>query len=337
MIEPISPEDQFWKWFESNSKSLKNLKRSQRSLIERLHSELSKVSEGLTFEIGSNSSYGCDFVVSADGMTERFSSVLRLVGAAPSLPGWRIIAFRQPKGTNFTLEFESHKLSPNELWFTASSNAYVLDLTFYAKGLTSRNRDVMHGAILIALDSALGEFDVETKVGRIDLKPAPRNPLKAGLKAFHELPTVVRQWVPSISSLNVFLCHASEDKPAIRALYKQIVADGYQPWFDEENILPGQDWQREITKAVKRSDVVLVCLSSSSINKTGYVQKEIKEVLDVADLRPEDAIFVIPVRLEDCIVPDRLAKWQWVDLFERNGYRQLMVALRVRASTLRHR
>jgi hypothetical protein len=192
------------------------------------------------------------------------------------------------------------------------------------------------GAILIALDTALGEFDVETKIGRIDLKPAPRNPLKVGLKPFHELPAFVRGWVPPISSLKVFLCHASEDKSIIRALYARLLADGFQPWLDEENLLPGQNWQREITKAVKQSDTVLVCLSSNSIHKTGYVQKEIREVLDVADLQPEDAIFVIPVKLEECGVPGRLEKWQWVNLFENNGYEQLVRALRVRASTLKH-
>lgn len=100
-MTPISPEDEFWKWFESNSNSLKNLKRNHTKIIESLHSELSKVSEGLTFEIGSKEAYGNDFIVSADGIPERFSSVVRLAGAAPSLPGWRIVAFRQPKGTHF--------------------------------------------------------------------------------------------------------------------------------------------------------------------------------------------------------------------------------------------
>jgi len=332
-----TPEDQFWKWFETNSNSLKNLKRNHTRLIERLHSELAKVREGLTFEIGSKESRGRDFVVSADGIPERFSSVVRLVGAAPSLPGWRIVPFRQPKGTNFTLEFGKLKLSPDDLWFNATPNASLLDLTFYAKALTRRNMEIIQGAILIALDTALGEFDVETKVGRIDLKPAPRNPSKVGLKSFHDLPEFVHTWVPSISSLSIFLCHASEDKPRVRALYRHLVADGYKPWLDEQNLLPGQNWRREITRAVKQSDIVLVCLSSNSITKTGYFQREIKEVLDVADLQPEDTIFVIPVRIEDCVVPSRLAEWQWVDLFENNGYEQLVTALRVRASTLRHK
>ncbi|HEV8430155.1 MAG TPA: toll/interleukin-1 receptor domain-containing protein [Pyrinomonadaceae bacterium] len=335
-MKPISPEDKFWKWFESNSNSLKNLKRNHTKIIESLRSELSKVSEGLTFEIGSKESYGHDFIVSADGIAERFSSVIRLVGAAPGLPGWRIVAFRQPKGTHFTLEFGNQKLSPDNLWFTTTPNGYLLDVTFYAKGLTRRNKKKFQGAILIALDTALGEFDVETKIGRIDLKLAPRNPLKVGLKSFHELPTFVREWAPAISRLKIFLCHASEDKPMVHTLYSNLIADGYDPWIDEHSILPGQDWQREIKKAVKQADVVLVCLSSNSINKTGYVQKEIKEVLDAADLQPEDTIFLIPVKLEDCVVPDRLAKWQWVDLFKKNGYEQLTTTLRIRASTLRH-
>jgi hypothetical protein len=233
-----TPEDQFWKWFESNSNSLQNLKRNHTRLIERLHAELSKVGEGLTFEIGSKESHGRDFVVSADGIRERFSSVVRLVGAAPSLPGWRIVAFRQPKGTNFTLEFGKLKISPDDLWFHATPNAFLLDLTFYAKALTRRNREMTQGAILIALDSALGEFDVETKIGRIDLKPAPRNPSKVGLKAFHDLPEFVKTWVPSTYSLRIFLCHASEDKATVRVLYRHLIADGFEPWLDEQNLLP---------------------------------------------------------------------------------------------------
>jgi len=333
----MSPEEQFWKWFESNSDSLMNLKRNHNKIIERLRSELSKVGESLTFEISSIEPHGRDFIISADGMPEYFPTVIRLAGTAPPMPGWRIIAFRQPKGTHFTLEFGGYKLSPDELWFTVKPNAHLLDVTFYVRGLARRNKESAMGATFIALDTALGEFDVETKIGRIDWKPAPRNPLKAGLRVFHELPVVVREWVPPTSSLKIFLCHASEDKSIIRTLYDNLHADGFDPWFDEEHILPGQDWQREITKAVKQSDVVLVCLSSNSIKKTGYVQKEIKEVLDIADLQPEDTIFVIPVRLQECVVPDRLSKWQWVNLFESNGYEQLTRALRLRFSTLKHK
>jgi hypothetical protein len=73
--------------------------------------------------------------------------------------------------------------------------------------------------------------------------------------------------------------------------------------MDEEKLLPGQDWEAEIRKAVRGSHVVLVCISKSSLTKEGYVQKEIRHALDVADEKPDGTIFVIPVRLERCEVP----------------------------------
>jgi hypothetical protein len=142
--------------------------------------------------------------------------------------------------------------------------------------------------------------------------------------------------IPSKSSrpLRVFLCHSSADKPTVRLLYRRLHEDGIDAWLDEENLLPGQDWRREIPKAVRNSDAVIVCLSESSVNKTGYLQKEIKFALDVADEQPEDTIFIIPVKFGKCDVPDRLSQWQWVNLFEKNGYERLMRALKFRAESL---
>ena len=135
-------------------------------------------------------------------------------------------------------------------------------------------------------------------------------------------------------TLRVFLCHASEDKSAVRDLYKRLKSEGLDPWLDEEDLDGGQVWELEIPRAVRATDVVIVCLSQESITKTGYVQKEIKEVLDVADLQPEGTIFVIPARLKPCEVPIRLRKWQYIDLFAEPGYERLLRALRKRAESI---
>ncbi len=97
-------------------------------------------------------------------------------------------------------------------------------------------------------------------------------------------------------------------------------------------MVPGQDWEREIRQAIREADVVAVCLSQSSTTKAGYVQKEIKFALDVADEQPEGTIFAIPVRLEECSVPERLSRLQWVDLFVDSGYARLLRALSARMS-----
>ena len=135
---------------------------------------------------------------------------------------------------------------------------------------------------------------------------------------------------PQDEQLQVFLCHSSGDKEAVRDLYAKLTADGFSPWLDEENILPGQDWNNEIRRAVRASHVVVVCLSASSITKEGYVQKEIKLALDVADVKPSATIFPIPARLDPCEVPERLSGLHWVDLYAPRGYERLVAALRAR-------
>ena len=98
--------------------------------------------------------------------------------------------------------------------------------------------------------------------------------------------------------------------------------------------LPGQDWNLEIARAVKTADCVVVCLSKTSVNKEGYVQKEISFALDAAQEKPEGAIFLIPVRLEHCQPPARLERWHYVDLFEETGFERLLLSLQYRATGL---
>jgi formylglycine-generating enzyme required for sulfatase activity len=134
--------------------------------------------------------------------------------------------------------------------------------------------------------------------------------------------------------LKVFLCHASADKPTVRKLHRYLKQRGIQPWLDEVDLLPGQDWQVEIPKALQASDVILVCLSKNSVDKEGYVQKEITYALDKAMEKPEGTIFIIPAKLEDCDVPNRLSRFHWVDLTHSDGYKRLIQSLDLRAKHL---
>ena len=55
--------------------------------------------------------------------------------------------------------------------------------------------------------------------------------------------------------LKVFLCPAHNDKDAVKALYVRLTKDGVDrsSWLDKEKLLPGQDWELEIRKAVRES------------------------------------------------------------------------------------
>jgi len=134
--------------------------------------------------------------------------------------------------------------------------------------------------------------------------------------------------------LKVFLCHSSGDKPAVRDLYKRLQTDGLAPWLDEEDILPGHEWEREIPKAVRAAEAIIVCLSPDSITKEGYVQKEIGDALNVAEEKPEGTLFIFPLKLEECDIPRRLSRWQAGRLFAERGYERLVQALKIRADAL---
>lgn len=140
--------------------------------------------------------------------------------------------------------------------------------------------------------------------------------------------------------LQVFLCHASSDKPAARALYKRLIVDGIDAWLDEEKLLPGQNWKKEIQKAIRHSNIVVILLSEASVSKSGFVQKEIKLALDFAEEKPEGTIFLIPIRLENCAVPESLSDLHCVDMFydggnlDEGGYSKLAKSLKLQADNI---
>jgi hypothetical protein len=60
----------------------------------------------------------------------------------------------------------------------------------------------------------------------------------------------------------------------------------------------------------------------------GVLPKRNKLALDAADEKPDGAIFIIPAKFEECNVPDRISRFQWVDLYKSEGYDRLIKALR---------
>jgi len=133
----------------------------------------------------------------------------------------------------------------------------------------------------------------------------------------------------------IFLAHASEDKPLVQELYTRLKAKGFLPWLDTEDLIPGQNWREEIPKAIRMASICLACLSKRSVAKRGYVQREFRLAMSAyADL-PDGSIYLIPVRLDDCEVPDleiadlkvSLRDFHWVDLFNDTGFEKLVRAI----------
>lgn len=160
----------------------------------------------------------------------------------------------------------------------------------------------------------------------------------------HELPLVMQfqsyrlptqmafAWNKNMSetkhTFNVFLCYAHIDREVVHNLYISMKEDGINAWLDSENLQPGQDWQREIHRAILKSDAILVCLSREFNKQHGFRYEELRVALRKAKSLPDDEIFVIPVRLEKCDMPESLRHLHRVDLFEAAGYKKLVRTLR---------
>jgi hypothetical protein len=127
--------------------------------------------------------------------------------------------------------------------------------------------------------------------------------------------------------VQIFLSYAREDEEKVKKLYQRLSDAGLKPWMDQEDLLPGESWKLRISQAIRQSDFFLVCLSDNSIDKRGWIQREIKQALDIWQEMLDSDIYLIPARLEDCEVPERLSDFQWVDLFEEDGWTRLVKAI----------
>jgi formylglycine-generating enzyme required for sulfatase activity len=185
--------------------------------------------------------------------------------------------------------------------------------------------DLPRDLLTYVQECAIRSYDPNMPVGATDRQTYILGKSRNGLR-----------FMSSSRTLCVFLCHASHDKPAVRELYKRLSAQKWiTPWLDEESLLPGQDFDLEIDKATREADAIIICLSNISVAKEGYVNREIRRALDIAQEKLEGAIYVIPLRLDDCTPSfEQLKKLHWLDYFTPNAHERLLKSLRARAEAL---
>jgi hypothetical protein len=164
MFRKTTKEQQFWKWFVDNSNRIFNFESDREAIFDELASHMHKVNQDLTFEFSSIDDGKREFIVSADGVREAFSAVRSLVDVAPVLEQWIIIPFRPPKDIG-VVRIGNYSLGPDDVWFSHEPDGERVGLTLYIRDLTDENERVATQAAFILLDGALGEYDVEEKVG----------------------------------------------------------------------------------------------------------------------------------------------------------------------------
>jgi virginiamycin B lyase len=121
-----------------------------------------------------------------------------------------------------------------------------------------------------------------------------------------------------------FISYVREDSAEVDALQRVLEAAGVRVWRDTSDVRPGADWRASIRDAITRNALVFIaCFSSrSAARDKSYQNEELALAVDQLRLRRPDVPWLIPVRFDDCAIPEydigggrTLASIQRVDIF----------------------
>jgi hypothetical protein len=128
----------------------------------------------------------------------------------------------------------------------------------------------------------------------------------------------------------VFISYAREDLAAATLIKDAIDRTGLVGWLDVRYLQGGVRWKAQIARMIQKADFFVAVLSKLSVEKRGFVQREIREALETALSIPDSRIFIVPVRLDYCEpTHPALQELNWVDLFPDwdAGIRRLIQSL----------
>ena len=122
----------------------------------------------------------------------------------------------------------------------------------------------------------------------------------------------------------VFISYVSENIEIVDRLYQELKLHGIEVWRDRDNIALGLRWKREIRRAIQQGAFFIACFSKEYDERDQtYMNEELAIAIEELRQRPIDQAWFIPVKLNECEIPDRdigggetLRDLQYVNLYE---------------------
>jgi hypothetical protein len=119
-------------------------------------------------------------------------------------------------------------------------------------------------------------------------------------------------------NLRLFISYAHKDKSFVKKLAGELEGQGMKVWWDFDSLKGGQDWQKEIERAIKQCDFFLIALTPDAVtskwvgNETAYASNAQKTI--------------IPLHLKKCDIPIGLINIQYTD-FEKKSHKEALKEL----------
>jgi hypothetical protein len=139
---------------------------------------------------------------------------------------------------------------------------------------------------------------------------------------------------------HAFLSYVREDSAQVERLQRALQDAGIPVWRDKTDLWPGDDWQARIREAITDDALAFIaCFSGDSLAQVkSYQNEELALAVERLRLRQPEQPWLIPVRFDDCQIPDRdlgggrrLSSLHWIDLFGDafdEGTARLVAAIR---------
>jgi hypothetical protein len=189
----------FWKWFAKNQRQFAEDLRGPKGakaavfIVEESSRRLERLCPSVVGEVAMAEHDGDrpTLVISANGQRAEFPCVRDIVGAAPALQLWKVVAFRQRRPLDWEIELDGTRLAATQLGVREKGrHDGKVDVEVLIPGYAEAEEDEVFRALFPCLDALLGEEDVEAKLGVIELVAGQPSP-DAGVPLLTELPAIV--------------------------------------------------------------------------------------------------------------------------------------------------
>jgi hypothetical protein len=180
----------FWDWFVRNEARMRWIESGHDPRFDELLAKLREYCPRLCIEVGGAPEGPVELIIGTEGRSEFFPYVRRLVAAAPPIGGWRVIAFKQKQGFDFVTTYEGLRIDPKECWFLpleSKRDPDWLALRIACPGFDPARNITFVSALLVILDTALGELEHAEAIAAVEAAPLPADPAHDGWIELDEL------------------------------------------------------------------------------------------------------------------------------------------------------
>lgn len=182
--------EEFWAWFASHNLEFSRLGTAAEPFWNVALEHLKKVHENFWFELSRDRHPSREFIVTAEGYVNSFPLADELVRLAPTIEGWTFIALKPAQGFQFTTNYEGIQFDPRQMWFLPLENESRpgdLGIQIAVPALDAMDKTLAHNAVLVILDTGLGERSAALDLQYTEVTDVPADPESEGFMELAEL------------------------------------------------------------------------------------------------------------------------------------------------------